>query len=456
MILFDLNVSQVNTELLRCLAMNCKQSPAFSKSRNSISKSCTLAYAVKNPEILTINNTDLAQKKLMYQGQVQKIFNRFWQQVVFMSAPSKSYDQYMVDLNYLGMHKTYATNKHLISEFSKALLKGSVGSSLSNESSLFLPSVSSIQYTWRKSLKQKQEKIVSLFQSNVYQDHVRCVKKYLSRSNSMNHFPLFAVSNYLGQMVISEPPGDLEVGKSSFDYIVAPGNQAKTAHQGWFFTSYEDAREYMESINEYYNLKKNHLKIFACNLSTFYKIIGNFANKVHFRLLPDLEEVGRLTRVYRYYRHVSFHSNQKHSSKYFQGQPLYMLKSKDAYEDSPSNKDGVKNLDQYHLVFTSYRTARKVLGKTCLKTLNSRQFKMPNLVVYNLESLIEDEARSGNNLTYSLLLVPSENAYRFTKEHFLNRKMHLLHGNFLNYVSSMHLWSKRILWSLTSKQPYGW
>ena len=454
MILFDLNVSQVAIEASRDIVQNYKYAPVFLKSYSTVSKSFESAYLIKNPEFLTVSNQNLAKKKFVKQSQWKKTFNKLWHQTIFLSVPSKSYDKYVADLSYINAYKSQNTGKHLIAEFSRSLLKGSVTSSLSKQSNSWPSRISSIQHIWPKNFKEKQRRIVELLHSSSHSSYLEYVKEYLDDTTSFSHFPLFTVSNYLDQMIISEPPGKLGNCKTVLGQM-STSNSRSIMYCGWFFTNFKDAREYMNSISRQYNLKQNHLKIFACNFNTFYETIDKFGDKVNFKLIPDLEEVSNLTKTYRHYSNVSFHENQKYSSKYFQGQPLYMFKL-NSRDKELTIGDNVPGLEYYSPIFTSYQTARKFLNKKIDDSLSAKNKKMLDIVVYNLESLIKDEALNRRDRKHPFLLVPSESAYRFTKKYCLKKKLGSLQSSLSSCMFSVQLWSKRILWSLTSRQPNGW
>lgn len=451
MILFDLIVSQNTTELSKATVLNHGYIPKFSEFSSPISKSLTLAYLVKNPEILTESKKDLAKKRFVRQNYWQKLFNTVWHQVIFLSVPSKVSDKYIIELNYLNAHQGQNSSKNLVSRFSKSLIEGSISSSLSSDFRTSLSFFSSIQYAWAKSMKLKRQRLISLLQANAYQDYIRRAKTYVNRSSSINHFPLFTVSNHLGQMIISEPPNELKKRRDLLDYVLQQ-ERGKQFYQGWFFTSFEDAQEYMDSITRYYGLEKDHLKLFACNFSAFYSIVDRFRHQVCFRILPDLAEISSLIKNYRHLGNISFHKNQKYSSTYFQGQPLYMLKVKDQNIQS-YNYNG-KESKQHSFVFSSYKTACSVLSKIHSETLSSKKNKIPDLLVYNLESFIQDSTSLKKDSEDLLLLVPSQSSYWFTKKHLLRKRTELAYDALANYASCIRLWSKRIVWSLTSKNPH--
>jgi len=450
MILFDLIVSQNTLRLSKNLALDYKRAPVFSKHYSSVAKSLAVAYIVKQPEILIESKVDLAKKNFIQKNYLQKIFNNAWRQVVFLSIPDKSYDKYVIELNYLNTRRDQNINKKLLSRFSKALLEGSVASFVSTDPIDSSPPVSTVQYLWRRGLKLSQQILPSVFACNPYQEHIKHAKNYLARNVFANHFPLFTVSNYLGQMIISEPPSNLEKNRGMFNHMTLKP-YASHFYQAWFFTSFEDAQEYMSSIAEYYNLQKDHLKIFACTLSTFYDAIDKFGHNVHFRLMPDLKEVSNIVKKYKNYSNISFHERQKYSSAYFQGQPLYMVKTR-SQSHNHYDSNNVSDLGKHDLLFADYVTACNVLNKTTDRSLSLKKLQIPSLLVYNLESFIQDELFKDGQSS-SLLLVPSENTYWFTKKNFLEHKAGLFNDTVSTCMLSIKLWSKRVLWSLTSKQP---
>jgi len=260
--------------------------------------------------------------------------------------------------------------------------------------------------------------------------------------------PLFTVSNKLGQMVISELPQEFKSKQKIISYVSDERNTQYLYH-GWFFINHKDAEEYMAHISQVYGLKKNSLKIFTCNISTLYKIMSKFNHKIEFRLIPDLQEISKLIKQYRYLKNISFDSKQQYSKKSFNGQPIYIFNQEDADSYDYISKNNKK--DTYNLAFTNYHTAISAWNKLNYKLLNKQKSNTPSLIVYNLEDFVS------NNFNYKsknkLLLVPSEESYTFTKKYQLRRNLDIVYNTISNRMSSLELWSKRILWSLTSRQP---
>jgi len=126
--------------------------------------------------------------------------------------------------------------------------------------------------------------------------------------------PVFTVSNNLGQMVISELPEGFNSRERAISYVSDKISNHSLYH-GWFFINHNDAKEYMEHISQIYGLKKNSLQIFTCNISTLYKIMSKFNYKIEFRLIPDLQEISKLIKQYRYSKNISFHPNQQYNKR---------------------------------------------------------------------------------------------------------------------------------------------
>lgn len=431
----------------------CQHAPSrFFKSLRPISRSFTVAYAIKDPQILNLPRKTIAGKAFIRQSIWQKMLSAAWHQPLFLSIPTKLSSKYIIELNYLNINNQQNIGKNLVARFSQSLLDGSVCSSLSSNTPSHFTIFSSIHYMWSKSLKLHRQKLLNLFRTNDYLNYLQYARGYLNQNTSMNHVPLFTVYNNLGQMVISEPPSILRQEKGlvrSMPLNATP----QCLYHAWFFTNFEDAQEYMDFISEYYNLKKSHLKIFTCSLSTFYDIAARLNHKVQVKLVPDLEEVSSLIKRYKYYSHVSFHSGQNHGSVYFQGQPMYILKIPGQYMYTYEYSE--KKMREYPLAFTSYKTACSVLNKIAAQPTGTSHVNKPSLTVYNLESFIHDQLLLGKKYQDSFLLVPSQESYLLAKNCLLRKNAHLVYDTVVNHLLSLRLWSKRVAWSLTSRQPSG-
>ena len=409
----------------------------------------SLAYTIAELKSFPDSRINLAKKNFLRQNLWQKVADAIWSQAVFLSVPTKAFNKYAIELNYLDINKDQESTKKLLAGFSRSLLDGSICSSLNNVKHVsYLPTV--IKYNWLKFIRLKQQNLISALQSIESKNYFSQVKSYLTKNPFMNRLPLFIVSNNLGQIIISEPPSELKQKRDVFNKVMLY-KEVPSFYQAWFFISFNDAQDYMRSIDRIYGLDKDCLRISACSLLTVYNFMEKFSQEVYFKIVPDLQEVSSLIKSYRYRSNISFHERQKYSAAYFQGQPLYILKNAEVF--LKHYKYANNNTSKHHLVFTSYEAANDILGKMTNRLIGLKVAKRPELVAYNLESFIKDHCALANNEASQFLLVPSQSSYWYTKKYLLEKKISLVRIAITGHISSAQLWSKRILWSLTSKHP---
>ena len=441
MMLLNLNFFQETFNPIKCRFIESRQEQAS----RSVTNYTALAYIFKNPDFLSKSNDQIAKKKFFRQASHSKFLDNLWQQELYLSMNNKSLNRYNVRLNSLTLNKGKNVNKSLLSSFSKSLFYGSIQSSFNKTLHGSINNVSSINYSWVKVLKSYFCKVQYLFGATVFHQKVKEIDSTLNTYLDLTHIPLFTVSNHLGQMIIAEPPTELNVSKSSQSYF-SEYNSSNMYH-GFFFANYEDAQEYMLYIQKLYNLDSRNLKIFVSSFSTFYSIMSKFNSDICFKLVPDLKEVSELIKKYRYYRNISFYKNQKYNSFSFQGQPLYFVKNGENKFFSYSSQQQLSL--EYNLVFTNYNDALRVYRKLSNYKLGHYS-KTPQIIVYNLESFIKDQLKDKNSTRF--LVVPSKTSYVFTKKYHWKDYSQLLYNDCLEVVSSVSLWTKRILWSLTSRK----
>jgi len=120
-------------------------------------------------------------------------------------------------------------------------------------------------------------------------------------------------------------------------------------------------------------------------------------------------------------------------------------------QEDINSYDYIAKNNKYNLAFTNYNTAISTWNKLNNDLFNVKRPSRPSLIVSNLEDSISNSFNY--NKKYKFLLVPSQESYNFTKQYQLRNKMNLVYSTISNHISSIELWSKRILWSLTSRQP---
>ena len=462
MILFNLIFSQNITQAISpfsFFANNTERVKLLNSSKESKEVSL-LAYTVNDLNCLSKSQYDLSKQKLINYSTAKNLVNNLWQQAIFLYIPNRSSDKYLAQLNSLKTHRNKFVNKMLVAHFSKSLNDYSISSSYSSKLS-DIQSCSIVQYMWMKDLyivfKNFFTLFDGLFKTNGVKDYFNDIKILFNRDLNFNHFPIYAVCNNLGQILISEPPQKANFNSHSIDSLSGNSNFMHM-YESWFFINFEDAKEYMRHIKYYYGLSDNSkvLKIFVCNLETFYKISHKYNRYLALRLVPDLTEVGRLLNKYRYYRHISFHEKQNQGADYFQGQPIYTVRYNDKNQAESSFVYKVMSGQKQKLfgaVFTNYDTALRVWLKLVQNSNTSKALNKPHLVVYNLESFLQDRAYSISKRDQNLILIPSSSSYHYALKEHLKNKTGIIHSNFVDSFLFCQLWAKRILWSLTGKQP---
>nr|YP_010471153.1 hypothetical protein N4M48_pgp039 [Synarthrophyton patena]UVF62982.1 hypothetical protein [Synarthrophyton patena] len=399
----------------------------------------SLPFLISMSDSLTETKNNLANKKLISGNFLTRFINNFWQQTVFLSVPTKLSDKYISQLNSLNLVKNPVRPKKILSQFSQSLMNDSINSSLSSNF-VYNNQFSSIKYIWKKSrinlnwtLLNKDTKFLDI-------NH-----KQLFDRLQINNLPLFIVTNHLNQMIVAELPKE---SKTSFIFKKL---DLKSYYQAWFFINYQDAEEYLQYIKNQYEIidANNQLRIFICNLETFYKLSNKCINTVQFRLVPDLHEIGELVNTYSSYRNIIFNKAQNYGKDYFQGQPIYILKNDNYYYQVNELNNKIK----YQPVFMTYKTAVSSYKHLVKKQNNSKSLKPPKLMVYNLEEFLEKQVASFNKSNMPFLLIPSKSSYKLVKS---GLGSHILYDDISIYVSQLKLWTKRILWSLTSRQPQDW
>lgn len=449
MILFNLiffkDISDVSTRLSKH-PLSIRTSTK--KYQSSFKRNARLAYILTNPEVLSQNNQILAKKNFVSKQLGQNFLNSSWKQEVFLSLNNKYLNKYNVNLYSLNANKSKNVQKSLISAFSRSLFNGSIQAKLISGYNDSRNNLFSIQYIWSKNLKLQFLKINNIFKTSSYYKSIKSRQNIFNKNLSLNNIPLFTISNHLGQMVISEPPTDLNISKYTEPFMGVKSHYNQIYH-GFFFANYKDAEEYLNYIKTYYSLEAKQLKIFTCNFSTFYNLINRFDHAISFKLIPDLQEVSQLIKKYRYNSKVAFHKKQSYGKNHFKGQPLYVVRnSLINVTDRLSQRENQK-LD---FLFLSYSDARDIFNKINAQTLDVGQNSM-SILVYNLENFIQDQIKVKANQLNTFVVIPSKESYIFTKTYQLKKSSELLYKDCLNRISSINLWSKRIFWSLTSKKP---
>nr|QCI09000.1 hypothetical protein [Inkyuleea mariana] len=486
MILFNFNLIQSIFEgysrdinQLSTLIKISKQNVIHMYNNDSINSRPFLfsIFTAKNETIVKKISKISTQDKLISCNFIIKFINKYWQETIFLSESNSLSDFYMNKLKSDGIGITTNEYKNFLLEFSKALINGRIRACIS-DSKIQLENnnnMTYIRYIWRKglnfSLPQKIIYPFLYFKNNKFPNKLQniWVKKL-----QQNEFPVFTIINGFNQIIVAESSPDTTFNKNLVDllykwyskyFLVEQYNNI--LHEGLFFINPKDALEYQNYIQHKYKNSslQNHVKSFASKLDVYYNLVRSYNSNIQFRLIPDLKEVGELIYRYRYYKHITFHKQQKYGKDYFQGQPIYLIQpilvsSKKTKENHLVNYfyNIKKNnsTKQYEAIFMNYKTAMLAWKKFRSYTSNYNLPVKPKLTVYNLEDFIKICENNNKIIEKNIIFVPSEDSYLFIK----NKRQLDAQSNIMQLLSNKFLYmqiiSKRIIWSLTSRQPISW
>nr|YP_009396776.1 hypothetical protein [Ophidocladus simpliciusculus]ARW65962.1 hypothetical protein [Ophidocladus simpliciusculus] len=399
----------------------------------------------------------------------QKLINKYWQETLFISTSNSLSDTYIskVKTSSLSVYKGSAY-KRFLSKFSKGLINGSIQLGFSNinnnDISLLTNSNNiSIKYIWFKLYN------FNIFRSLYSKQYVPQKLNFNTQSINFQTLPLFVLVNDYNELILSESSDQLSQFNifSKLTHLLRKKLiHSKKSYTGLIFINPEDALEYQESINIKYrnSTRCNKVKSLTSNMHLYYKLLNSTDSNIEFRLIPDLKEISDLLYHYKQYSYISFDASQNYGSNYFQGQPIYLIKScvikdkKSSYHELKYTYSYTKNDDvvQYETVFLDYHTAMNA-WKNFRKTYkNSNLPRNPKLHVSNLEQFIK--AYNDKGYKNKLIFLPSVKTYSITKKYM---KSHNCIDSYLtkiiaNKVLHIKTVCYRILWSLTSRQPINW
>jgi hypothetical protein len=411
----------------------------------------------------------------------QQLINKYWQQTVFLSESTSLSSQHIHQQGKKDSIITKSEHKKFLIDFSKALLAGRIDSqgflSIDNTISPY------IQYIWRKSFNLPLPK----YWKNLWiaQRTSRFPNKYqeeLINILNKNNFPLFIVINGFKQMIIAEPSEELLINRSLINMIYQWyhdhflwKNDNNKIYEGLFFVNPEDAIEYKNYIQKQYIRSSTYhsLDILPTGLDIYYQLNRVSPPRIHFHLLPDLAEISKLLNENQQNKNFIFHPNQKYGKTFFQGQPIYFIQPLINILDKQHQTSVINYYykipndplnKKYNPIFLNKEDA---LFAWANFRKNTQSYKLPHkpvLLIYNLEDFLKDH--ENNNVTQSyipykdFLLIPGRNSYQEIKKSKIIIQQQSWSNIFSDYCSSYLLlgkiWTQRIIWSLSSRQPPNW
>nr|YP_009564845.1 hypothetical protein [Gelidium coulteri]YP_009565245.1 hypothetical protein [Gelidium sinicola]QBA96196.1 hypothetical protein [Gelidium coulteri]QBA96596.1 hypothetical protein [Gelidium sinicola] len=416
----------------------------------------------------TLESTDLISSNF-----INKLINRYWQETIFISPSSSITDKYINLLRLEGIDNYNTQHKDFMVSFSKALALGRIRSS-SVRSSIYSnnkTNTSHVKYIWTKGFNVPLiNYLIKYFKQNGLNSSY---KDFLFISQLKDYgLPLFTIVNEFNQLVIAEPPDSLLGKKNWIDLLYDKltrythiNMNLQPTYQGLFFVNSNDALEYKKYMRSKYLTinNDNNLNIFSSRLDVYYKLHKYPSSQIHFILIPDLKELGLLMFKYRYYRNIMFHQNQLWNRTFFQGQPVYIINSVKVKNKVTKRVDLVnynyllgKVNDSKKTVFMNYETAicawKRFKEKMKMYDLPAK----PKITVYNIESLIKEHGKQNQNIDQQLFFIPAQESYNFIKQQNRNIVSKNVLDKIYKRLIPVQIIAKRIIWSLTSRQPVNW
>nr|YP_009395139.1 hypothetical protein [Bryothamnion seaforthii]ARW63907.1 hypothetical protein [Bryothamnion seaforthii] len=380
----------------------------------------------------------------------QKLINRYWQETVFISASNSSSDKYINKLRISGL-SIYDGNdyKNFLSKFSKDLLNGKVNLSLKNSdtisTSLFNKANNIyVRYKWYKTWNLNF--LFAKYKKNRIYDN-----KNFHINNSL---PLFLLANKNKEIILSESP----------DRLCRKVTNDQKVYTGLIFISPEDALEYKQYIQNksVRSTRSKFISTLVASFNIYHRLLKSSNVNTEFRLIPDLKEISDLVYKYQKYRHLSFDQEQNYGSGYFQGQPIYIIKS---IPVKSKNSNRLKTIDynysfvrnnkvyKYKVAFLNYQTAINAWNRFKKENESYNLPNKPQLYVSNLETFIQRPYYKQN--CNEFLFLPSINTYNFVKLYLKQNSRDNFNINDLMINRTLYIKALfyRIIWSLTSRQP---
>nr|YP_009396984.1 hypothetical protein [Spyridia filamentosa]ARW66170.1 hypothetical protein [Spyridia filamentosa] len=431
-------------------------------SKNQLN--CFLWANIKNV-FSKIYITDNNQHHLISRNFLIRFMNQYWGETIFISTANQYSDFYINKLKSSGLTVYDNDYKRFLVEFSKALLNGKICVKLNTVNNLTLDlsnnsSFSYIKYSWKKGLNfflsSNLKSFINFFtiNNNFYQN------KYKLFTSS---FPVFTVVNHFDQIVLSESSKEVSIStnfaqtfyrnlQNLFNYTTSHDS---ACYIGLFFINPYDALEYKSYINnKYLNYSSFLLRNVATKLDVYYGIKYKM-NSIDTRLIPDLKEVSTLIHRYQYYQNVTFHEQQEYGKNYFRGQPVYLIqpmisrnKNTKAFEQVAYYYDLKDRSFPHEPIFMNYETALLAWQKFRRQSYQYNLPSKPNLLIFNLEDLFKSNQKISHK---SMLLIPSNESYFDVKTN--QKSMSRISCLIFNSYLTIKIATKRIIWSLTTRQP---
>lgn len=408
------------------------------------------------------------------------LWNKHWQHKLFMWKYNH-YDLYFSDLlDKQKLFYDYSDLYKLQIELGNQLIHNNITvksiASFFNNKSKNLPNNFYTICIWRKAFNLSFPNTWFGLRGNLRNPQFPTTsQKFLLEYLHKSHIPLFVVVNNLYQIILSEPSDNVMLAKEMghvlrhwyYDRFLWTNDLADIYH-GWFFINPYDASEYANYIKYNYPRASAYhgIDIVSIKFSFYYRLNRLSPPRSQMRILPDLKEIGRLISQSDFRQDLVFHPKQKYGSSYFQGQPIYYLDpNKISNQKEPYkrfNQQFVNNYDREldYPIFLSKDIASASWEKFIQTNLHFMRVKKPVWTTYNLEDFLKDYETDSRLNKANFLFVPSYDAkdgiYGIRAYEKMTHHTGDKHSVLMRLLLLYRIWSKRIIWALTSRKAPNW
>lgn len=282
--------------------------------------------------------------------------------------------------------------------------------------------------------------------------------------DQMSSSPVFVVKNGFNEIILGHPVSrikrmGLEQVASSFLKPLQDSKLAGSISHGLFFFHPDDAIEFKDCINSTnpVSSKDMDIRVEPVGLHFAYKMNRTLLRDTRFTWIPDFKEVGDLIMKHQNDKNLIFHDKQYYGKDFFQGQPVYTIQPITIKARNGKLKIiRFRGLNDDREVLFTNREAANQSWTNFIKTMpDLKLMKKPNLLVYNLESLLQEKEQLSKEALNRFVLITNKQAYRETKELVSIHDSHSLFKQLKVKIKPklffIELWVRRLTSTLVDK-----
>nr|ASK39590.1 hypothetical protein Rhodc_045 [Rhodochaete parvula] len=329
-------------------------------------------------------------------------------------------------------------------------------------------------YSWKKNLNFSGPEKLNFLKKNSRTSTWPNLNHKIIMKN-LKFTPIFIPANGFNHPVLSVPSAEYTMNTIDklyflyFDWFMWKKDILSfPIKKGFVFFNPVDANEFVTTVTDQSPRSSKRyapLRIFPTNLSLAYKWNRTSSPRLQYRFVPDIKELGDLILKYQYYKNINFHSSQLISLNKFKGVPIYYIEpiklkigNQQVILEYAGNLDPIR--EKCKILFTSLDNVNKVWEKFRDKYSHLSLPAKPKIMVYNLEDYLRDCENYLSDECKNFRVVPSEQTYHKINQFELPNQQSGMHFNYkykiLPTLSRIKLWSKYLLWSLTTAQRPDW